>query len=83
MSFAPRHDYEIFERATAPSRLELARQACATEKFDRYSELLAVANPEDKPRLTIANARRRWLGEKLELRLKLLFILGKADDKLE
>jgi len=42
-----------------------------------------MANAFDKPRISIADSRRRWLEEKLELRLKLLVILGKADRKLE
>lgn len=42
MSFAPKHDYQEFDAASASSRIEAIRQATPTEKAERYGELLAT-----------------------------------------
>ena len=82
MSFAPRHDYELFERVASPPRLRLAKSATSEAKFDRYSELLALTKEADKPRMTVVESRRRWLRDKLSLRLKWLAVFESLDQKL-
>lgn len=70
MSFAPKHDFRQFEAATATARLDFERQASPIQKAERFAELVAISRHADKPKLPQADRQKRWLAEKIPIRLR-------------
>lgn len=70
MSFAPKHDFRQFEAATAMSRRDLERLASPLQKAERFAELVAIARGAEKPDVPMVDRQKRWLAEKVPIRLR-------------
>lgn len=82
MSFAPKHDFRQFEAATATARLNLERQASASQKAERYGELVAISQHSNKPSASRGDRQKRWLAEKIPIRLRQLAAFNTAKSSL-
>ena len=72
MSFAPKHNFQLFADATSLPRRELARQATPTQKVERFAELVAIGKGSGTPKMTMREIQERWLAEKVAIRRRQL-----------
>ena len=81
MSFAPKHNFQLFDDATSFRRTELAMEATPTEKANRFASLVAVGKAAGKPNVTIHDVRERWIAEKVSIRQRQLAAFKRAGGK--
>ncbi|WP_182865675.1 hypothetical protein [Stieleria mannarensis] len=79
MSYAPKHDFGLFETSTAMARLDFERQASPIQKVERFAELVAICRGVEKPDLSPIDRQKRWMAEKLPIRVRQVAAFNSAE----